>query len=321
MILDFLRKIFKQRENSNPLRIGVFGIMNNPEYRQEPWKESIQNRLEIFDSVCIVCGNEADIEMLQKQFPHEWSNGKLKAIYKFWPFPEWSYEELAKHLNSALSLVKKQECDWAIKLDIDTVFHEKDKKNLIKSISLADKKDKWLVSFGKLQFFLPTFYWKKGNLPIAINLKKPIAYGFDENKYTDLCQPIEWDGYTLTSFKGEKYEIPVGEVVDDKRVLRIDDVKLYNYDFTFRTYERSIELLYQIEMAHARFWGKSYSGIPIESISRETSICDFLKLSKDRFKNMSKKMEISGHPRHFQIVLQNLNKDQWGFGLWDKILI
>jgi len=63
-------------------------------------------------------------DLLNKAFPSECKSGKLKVVYKLWPFPEWSYEEFPKHLNTALDLVRGQNCDWAVKLDIDTVFHE-----------------------------------------------------------------------------------------------------------------------------------------------------------------------------------------------------
>ncbi len=321
MKMDFLSKIFRFKSKDVPLKIGVFGILNNPEYRQEPWKESFSQRLECFDSVCVVCGHEPDVEMLAEEFPEDWKTGKLKAIYKPWSFPEWSYEELAKHLNSALVLAKEQGCEWMIKLDIDTVFHEKDMTRVRRMIQNAHKKGKWLVSFSKLQFFIPGRYWRKSSVPLAVNISMPIAYGFDRDTYTDLCQPIQWDGVSTAIHNGKPYDIPLGSLVFSEKIYKVRTVKLYNYDFTYRTYERSVELLYQIEMAHARFWGKGYSGLPLERITRETSMQDFLDLSRDRYRHMRKKMKIEDHPRHFQTSLKALKSDQWGFSLWGKILL
>lgn len=321
MKMDFFLKLLGLSDKDVQIKIGTFGIMNNPEYRQEPWKESFRQRLECFDSVCVVCGHEPDIKMLKDEFPDEWNSGKLRAVYKYWSFPEWSYEELAKHLNAALVLAKEQECDWMVKLDIDTVFHEKDMIDVRRTIKRAHQKEKWLVSFGKRQFFVPTRYWKKSIIPLAVNTRAPIAYGFDKNTYTDLCQPIEWDGVSTAVHNGKSYDIPLGELVSPKKIYKVRNIELYNYDFTYRTYERSIELLYQIEMAHARFWGKGYTGLPIGKISRETSMHDFLELSKDRYKNMKKSMKIIDHPKHFKASLVALTKEQWGFSLWDKFLL
>ena len=319
--MNFLSRFFQRDHTDHALTICAFGIMNNPEYRQEAWRESIAQRLLCFDAVCLVCGREEDLEMLAEAFPIEWANGKFKAVYKYWPFPEWSYEELPRHLNAALELAREQHCDWMVKLDLDTVLHERDVVRFRREVARAHRKGKWVVSLPKIQFFTPTKYWRKGSLPIVINREAPIVYGFDRIRYTDLCQPIVWDGATTVAYNGKTYDIPSGETVPAKYVYQASGIELFNYDFTFRTYERSIELLYQIEMAHARFWGKGYSGIPIDLITRETAMKDFLELSTDRYTRMQKIMPIGKHPKHFQGLIQHLKPEQWGFGLWGKILL
>lgn len=317
--MQFLQKIF--RKSIPPIRIGCFGMLNNPEYRQEPWKESIQHRLECFDSVVLICGHEPDVEMLAGAFPLEWANGKLKAVYQEWPFPEWSYEQFPKHLNTALILAKQQKCDWVVKLDIDTIVHEKDYERFRRLIAIARREDKWLVSFSKRQFFTPFRYWRKSSMPIALNTTKPIVYGFDETRYTDLCQPIVWDEGSQVIRNGVAYDIPQGRAIHPRHIQKVRSVALYNYDFTFRTKERSIELLYQIEMAHARFWGVGYSGLPIEKITRETSLQDFLELSRERYGHMHKRMDIAEHPRYLQAPLSKLTASEWGFDMWGTSLL
>lgn len=302
------------------MKIGVFGMLNNPEYRQEPWRESFKQRLEQFDSVCVVCAHEPDLLMLKDMFPEAWKNGKLKAVYKYWPFPEWSYEELPKHLNAALTLAREQNCDWLVKLDIDTVIHEKDMKYLRKAIEKAEKKGKWAVSLRKLQFYMPTRFFQKAFVPFAIKSSVPIAYGHDPHVRNDLCQPIVWDGTTKATINNKKYDIPSGTVISDKKILKSRKTKAYNYDYTFRTEDRSLELLYQIEMAHARFWGYGYSGLPIEKITKQTAMEDFLKVFKERFSKMKKMMDIVEHPKHFQESLSKLQPGQWGYDLWGKAL-
>ena len=301
------------------LRIGVFGMLNNPEYRQESWRESIAQRLLCFDAVCLVCGNEADVPMLASAFPEDWRSGKLQAIYKPWPFPEWSYEELPKHLNAALDLARKQGCEWMVKLDIDTVVHEKHMKYLRRAISKAHRRGRWIVSMRKLQFFKATLYFPKAHLPLALNMSKPIAYGFDRMQKNDLCQPIEWDGVSTVMYREKSYDIPKGVGVSSDKVFKSRRVKLFNYDYTFRTYQRSMELLYQIEMAHARFWGEGYEGRMIDTITRESSMEDFLELSKKRYAKMKRRMPIEKHPVYMQEILQSLQPGQWGYDLWGKL--
>jgi hypothetical protein len=305
--------------NETPIKIGTFGIMNNPDYRQEAWRESIAQRLLCFDRVCLVCGNESDPAMLAQVFPEAWRSGKLKAIYKPWPFPEWSYEELPKHLNAALAFAREQECAWMVKLDIDTTVHEGDVTYMRRAIEKAHRKGKWVVSMRKLQFFKPTRYFKKSYLPIALNMSKPIAYGVDQLQKNDLCQPIVWDGVTTVVRDGKSYDIPSGVGVSRRKILKSRKTRLFNYDFTFRTYERSIELLYQIDMAHARFWGEGYEGRTIDTVTRESSMHDFIELSRKRYSRMTRHMKLERHPRCFQDTLSTLRPGQWGYDLWGKI--
>lgn len=319
IFLSSIWNVFGKATKDLDLKIGTFGIMNNPEYRQEAWRESIAQRLAVFDVVCLVCGREEDLTMLADAFPKQWASGALKAVYKYWPFPEWSYEELPRHLNAALALAHEQKCHWMVKFDLDTVLHERDADRLRKEAARASQKGKWIISIPKLQFFTPTRYWCKGSLPIMINMDAPIAYGFDRTQYTDLCQPIVWDGHSTVVYNAVQYDIPSGDPVPADKIYRVRGITLFNYDFTFRTYERSIELLYQIEMAHARFWGKGYSGISIEHVSRETAMQDFLDLSKQRLTHMTKSMSIQNHPHNFQQTLRGLTPDQWGHHLWGKM--
>jgi hypothetical protein len=316
-MFNLILKLFSKKQNT--IKIACFGIINNPEYRQEPWKESIAQRLLMFDFVCLVCGNKSDLDIIQIAFPKEYAEGKLILEYKEWPFPYWSYEELPKHLNRALELARNTEAEWLIKLDIDTTFHEKDIQNIRNSLVRANIKNKKIVSFKKMQFFSPYKYWIKGYLPIALKGSSDIFYGFAEDKYTDLCQPIIWDRKSFVEHKGKKYLIPSGSLVQDKDIYRCSSIKLFNYDYTMRTYERSLDLLYYIEIAHARFWGEGYSGKKEKDITKESAMSDFLTLSLERYKRMNKKMSIDKHPFLFRGSLEALGRDQWGFSLWGKL--
>lgn len=302
------------------MKIGTFGMLNNPEYRQEPWRESIAQKLLCFDVVCLVCGNKGDIAMLKAQFPEAYGT-KLLPVYREWPFPEWSYEQLPQHLNEALELARFSGCQWAVRLDVDTVVHERDIAELRHAIAEADRAGKWLAAVQKMQFFMPTKYYEKGKMPLCVNLQKPVAYGFDTTRYTDLCQPIEWDGKTKLFFNGKHYDVPVGTAVSEEKVLQVSKVKLFNYDHTFRTQERATELLYEIECAHARFWGQGYNKKQLHEITRESAMADFIGLSLGRYQRMQLSMEIGKHPKHFQAILSGLQYPQWGFALWGKAVV
>jgi len=298
------------------MKIGMFGILNNPQYRQEPWWESIRQNLECFDCVSLVCARQEDIDMIRAEFPNEEREGRLWMSQMDWPFPEWSYEMLPMHLNAAMRQCKRMGCDWGVKLDVDTVLHEKDIYEMRSWVKRADAKGKWAATIEKYQFFKPTRCYEKGKIPLFINLKKSIAYGFDIERYTDLCQPIKWDTESKAVVNGKKYDTPLGHTIPADKMGVIPGVHVWNYDYTLRTKERAIELLYWIEKAHDKFWGKGYVNRSGDDITRESAFQDFINLSMGRWQKMNTEKKIEDHPKYFQDLLRKLKPEQWGYDLW-----
>lgn len=303
------------------MKVVAITMITDPEHRQDPWKEGIGQMLEVFSEVVVVCGREADVQMVNAHF----RDSRLYAKYLHWPQPEWSYEELPKHLNAALSTARELGADWIVRLDIDTAVHEKDFGALRHQLMRANVMEKWMVAFEKYQFFKPERCFEKGKMPLAIKADSPICYGFDTERYTDLCQPIVWDGKTtaLISKEGKviAYPVPAGTKPDKRKLLEVG-VHVWNYDYTFKTMARAAELLYQFDRAHERFWGQGYSGRSGPEITVESAMDDFLKLSAGRWERMlkGKAMGISDHPKHFQESLRRLGSSQFGRGLWGKIV-
>src|SRR3990167_6540573 len=80
-------------------------MITDPDARQDPWRESIAQALEIFDRVVVVCGADTDAIMVINQFPgHD-----IACPLLHWPQPEWSYEELPRHLNAGLAVARGYE--------------------------------------------------------------------------------------------------------------------------------------------------------------------------------------------------------------------
>lgn len=300
------------------IKIGAFTIITDAEYRQDPWKESINQMLRVFDYVVVVHGSISDAELVSKEFGGNF-NKRLFLKYLYWPQPEWSYDELPKHLNLGLNTLRELGCKWAVKLDIDMAIHEADENALRVAIRTADRHGRWLVSLEKYQFFKPTKCYEKGKIPIGVNLEKPIAYGFDFDRYTDLCQPIKWDGVTDAMVNGKKTGIPGGRRIEESSIFS-SPVHVWNYDYTFKTEERSKELIYEFDKAHERFWGQGYSGKKGDEITQESAMHDFIMLSTGRWQKMIKEKKIENHPIAFQESLMNLTSPQFGFDLWGKIV-
>lgn len=299
------------------MKIGAFTIMTDGDYRQDPWRESIRQMLQVFDYVVVVHGSALDAEKINKEF-NSLAEKRLILKYLYWPQPEWSYEELPKHLNLGLNTLKELGCNWGVKLDIDMAIHEKDESLLRTYLSRAERGGHWLMRLEKYQFFKPNKCYEKGKIPIAVNLSKPIMYGFDFDKYTDLCQPIKYDGQEAI-VNGKPTGIPAGRKINDYSIMD-SPVHVWNYDYTFKTEERASELIYEFDKAHERFWGQGYSGKRGDEITKESAMHDFIMLSSGRWQKMIKDKKIEDHPKHFIESLKSLSYAQFGFGLWGKIV-
>lgn len=284
-------------------------MITNPEYRQDPARESIAQALLVFDEVVVVHGRQEDADLIAEWFPNE---ERVHTAYQYWPQPEWEYPELPAHLNTGLTFAKMLNPDWVIKFDIDCFFHEQEKDKLRHELRLLTTRRKLFGIVEKYQFHHIRRCYEKGKIPLCINVKHDLAdkvrYGFDNTRYTDLCQPI----FAETVNNG----IQEGKKPDDRMYSRLS-VHVWNYDYCFKTQERAKELLYYFEKAHAFFWKFGNYGAALEDITPEYALEYFLKLSVSRSKNKAKqRFVISDHPRHVQQLLRNIKPEQFGYNLW-----
>ena len=299
------------------MKIAGFTMLTDPNYRQDLWMESIRQALEVFDEVVIIYGREKDKELLESVF----GNKKLSISWYFleWPQPEWSYEELPRHLNLGLQYCYGYMADWAVLFSMDYFFHEKDKGKIHAKLA-AFKRDKIMIgSFEKLQFFKVNRAYEKGNVPIALNLSFDFQYGVNESRYTDLCYPIIPSGKTVKYHSG-KYDTPVGAPIPRDR-MRATGIHVWNYDYSFKTEERAKELLYHFDRAHAKWFGAGYYGDKIEDITMESAFRHYIKLVTGRIKKCYKVFKTEDHPKHIQNRVRNIKSNEFGYNLWDKIKI
>jgi len=302
--------------------------MTNPDYRQDPWKESIKQALEFCDQVVVIYGfhgqdidDDSDLDRvweLQKDYP-----GKLQGYYLRWPQPEWSYDELPRHLNEGLRIARELDADWAFKFDIDTLIHENDFDKIRNALQEAKKQKVKLCKLEKKQFFMVDRYYEKGKIPLFVNTDFPIWYGYDRSRYTDLCQPITWNGESRVIARDQKFldsdnGIPAGKKISDMHIKAIGG-HCWNYDYSFKTLERAKELLYYFDIAHAKWWGRGYSGLKIDEITPETALNDYLGLVAGRIKKCQYKIKPEDHPKHMIETVKNIKPERFGHNLWGLI--
>lgn len=288
-------------------------MITDPDARQDPWRESIAQALEIFDRVVVVCGADTDAIRVINQFPGR----DIACPLLHWPQPEWSYEELPRHLNAGLAVARCYEPDWIVKFDIDCFFHEKDRDHIRTKLQELTSRRVALGTFEKYQFFMVDRAYEKGKIPLAINCAFPIQYGQFENDYSDLCQPMMPTGRTR-KMPGGTYDIPLGRKIPGAAST---GVHVWNYDYSFKTLERATELLYHFDRSHAKWWGGGYGGKKIEDITPETALAEYLDLVRGRVGKCNKRFKPEDHPRHIRERVRNITPTEFGSRLWDKIPI
>ena len=106
----------------------------------DPWKEAISCYEDFADEV-IVLGSNLKTEFMFSDFPAMFEDGFHRSTG-----------------------------DWVIKLDIDTIFHEKDLKKL--RLLLEKYNESPAISLKKYQFFTPERYHMKSRMSMVINKRK-----------------------------------------------------------------------------------------------------------------------------------------------------
>lgn len=292
-------------------------IFTNPDYRQDPARECVRQILEVCDEVVVVFGAESDrgiIRQLQNEYPD-----RIVAEYLEWKQPEWTMDELPKHLNRALEIARERGCDWIIKFDSDCFFHEKDRDELRKALEAQLEEPTIAMMIEKTNVITVTHVLQKSDVPFCIKANSPIWYGQNLNHYTDLCQPIMWDGKTMYEANDDKTKtIPAGFEIP-KELIKRTGVWQFNYGYMFKTYERSVELLYWFDIAHALWWGFGWHKRVITAITPETAMREFIVMMKERVERCNKKMTLIDHPKHIQPRLRSLGKEHFGYDFWGLI--
>lgn len=298
-------------------------MITNPAYRQDPAIEAIRQALEVMDEVVIVCGGQTDMKTIIQRFPMDFGT-RVFAYFLGWPQPEWTYDELPLHLNHGLDYaITQRNPDWVLKFDADTFIHENDKTTLRAALQKAKDNNMRVATLEKYQFHLATKCYEKGKMPMAINVGKykDMCYGFNKDKHTDLCQPIiidNKDPYSFQLIGKSKHPVAVGHTVPKEKVFNTG-LHAWNYDYTFKTAERSRELLYHFDRAHAHVFGWGYTGLNLGEITPQTAMVDFLKMTRNRARRATKEFRLNDHPKWVKPLIADLEEQQFGYNLWHNL--
>ena len=243
--------------------------MTDPEARQDPWKEALACYEDLADEVIVV----------GEDWPDTFS----------WPYIGQTFQKG----------LEKSTGDWAIRMDLDYFFHEKDFEYIRKFLT---KKDKYpVVAFPKRQFFTPDRYQIQSRICIAVNKKN-----FPKVKLNgggDLCFPT-LDGKDL-----DPYELPLAKS------------PIWNYDMMFK----SKEIIAKERLRFGNAWYSHFGEKGIFNTNNEKDAFDaWYKWIEEKYKKHVFKINNNEHPIYIQEKLSQLNSNQFGFsafGLRDSVKI
>ena len=240
------------------MKVSIFTTYTEPEKRRDPWEESLSCYRDYADEI-IVTGKD-------------------------WPF-EFKWDLIGKTFQQGLD---ESTGDWAIRMDIDYLFHE---KHIDVLRPLLKKFESFpAVVFPQYQFFTPDRFQMKTRLCIALNKRR--FPNIKLNGGGDLC---------LATLNNKL--LPVNKLPNLY-------IPVYQYESMFRTKE----IIASDRARFARAW-KSYFnsyGTRGGSTEEEAFKAWFNEIEK-KYHTHTNKIKINDHPKYIIEKLRNLDDSQFGF--------
>lgn len=294
------------------MKLSIFVPITKPEYRQDPWKESIANFTEFADEVVIVCGDKSDLEL---DFPNK---DKIKLIYNKWRLNDYMMygEQYDKGFSATTG-------DWSIRCDPDYLFHENDWEEI--RMCLEDTEEDVLF-MAKKQYILADRFRVKALMPIVFrgNLRGRVKFDsggdytwprVDGQKVVNKNNDVTKKEYVIVSdnVTDEQIEqrLPGRKEKDGQMYTMNRRIPVYNYDFTFKDKKTlSREFLKQ---SKARFkktgddWGQT----------EEEAFNYIINMQKGRLSRGWEKSD--EHPKHIMDKIKDIKPNQLGYNLFGRI--
>lgn len=290
------------------MKISIHTTITNPERWQYPYIEALKSFCDVADEVIIVDGGSDDgsIENIKATFAAEFDSGKMQLITLPWPW-EYTQSEFPKHLNAGLEACTG---DWAIKCDIDYIFHE-NQINDLKVRLRAFNEEKWLcASMDKFSIISPARGFRKAKLPFIIHKSitgSVVKYGIQ----SDIDPALDDWCYPIIALQGKFNDegVPIGTSLPVGAVKPIG-IDVWNYDYFFRTKELSKAFFQRTSRAWrvsvSDTWGKD----------DEDAWKTFEEQAKGRWLKQFVPLELSSHPKYIRDRVAALTPEQFGYNNW-----
>lgn len=277
--------------NFNNMKISGFVCLTNPEERQDPWREHVASALSWADELVIVNGGK----------PLSYPDNRVRFIEYAWPY-DFSWEELPKHLNAGLEACTG---DWAIRLDVDYIFEDGIADEL--RDRLAQINDMRVATFQKMSAILSTKFYQKGGISLGFNKRfADTVVGRANEEHTDLCMPIVKEG--------EEDGVPFGRLPTEHETGRTG-IRLYNYDYTFKTREFSKAEFWRFSKAYYKYFGEYNWGD-----TEEKAIAIFEEMMRGRLAGRHiYTFSPDEQPSFIREKIKDIKPEEFGYDGWGKL--
>ena len=236
----------------------IFTSMTNPEDRNDAWEEALQCYEDIADEVIVVG--------------------------KDWPY-EFKWDHIGKTFQEGLD---KSNSDWALRMDIDYFFHEKDIKRIREAINKFDEYP--ALAFPQYQIFTPNRY----------QIKTRICLAFNKKRFPEILLNGGGD-LTLATLNNE--------LIDPKKVPNIN-APIFQYESIFRTKE----IIAEDRARFARAWFRYFNAH--QNRGGDTPKMAFeawYQMIKERYPKHTFKLNPEDHPKYIKNKLLHIDKKQFGY--------
>ena len=249
------------------MKISVITSFTNPEKRMDPWKEALKCYESFADEV-VVTGQD------------------LKE--------EFEFSDIGIMFQEGF---EKAKGDWVVKMDIDTLLHEKDFNELYNTMKKF--RDYPAISLRKFQFFSPDRYHMKSRMAMVVNKKKFKNIKF--NGGGDGCDPT------------------INGVLLNEKNIPISQIPFWNYDSVFKTKD----IIAKDRSRFARDWHRTYGSYGDRGgPDPETALNSWINMIEERYKKHIFKMPLNKHPSFIKEKIAKLDYSQFGdnlFGISNSI--
>lgn len=256
------------------MTVSIFTTITDPDQRGDNWMDAFRCYEEMADEVAVINGG-GNLGLASE-----------KVIYQISPWPqEFSWEFIGQQFQRGYEACTG---DWVIRMDLDTIFHEKDFER-IRDV-LEREPELPCIAFSKYQFILPDRFNVKSRLILAVN-KRRFGDRIRFDSGDDLCQ-VSLDGYYI-----KPSDFPTMKV------------SVWNYECLLKT---RIQLL-EDKGRFARAWQRQFGEYKLGGPDNLSAYEKWLEMVKGRFAKPHQKIALSSHPKYIQDTIKNLTSEQWGY--------